>query len=153
MIPKEFFTTSGRAISSVSKLNAFDIALEKAGIGQCNLVSVSSILPPNCKEVEWKEIPIGAITYAVIAQMEGEGEENIGAGITWGWEKEGNYGLVAEAHGHLDQRGLRESLEEKLREMARVRGIEIAGINYRTEVLRVPPNHYGSVVVALVYGF
>jgi len=153
MIPKEFFTTSGRAISSVSKLNAFDTALEKAGIGQCNIVSVSSILPPNCKEIELKEVPTGAITYAVVAQMEGEGEENISAGIAWGWEKEGNYGLVAETHGHLNQKSIRESLEEKLREMARARGIEIAGINYRTEVLKVPPNHYGSVVVALVYGF
>jgi len=153
MIPKEFFTTSGRAISSVSKLNAFDTALEKAGIGQCNIVSVSSILPPNCKEIEWKKVPIGAITYAVVAQMEGEGEENISAGIAWGWEKEGNYGLVAEAHGHLNQKSIRESLEEKLREMAKVRGIEIADINYRTEVLKVPPNRYGGVVVALVYGF
>jgi len=153
MIPKEFFTTSGRAISSVSKLNAFDMALEKAGIGQCNLVPVSSIIPPNCQEIKGKEIPIGAITYTVIARMEGKSGEKIGAGIAWAWEKNKKYGLVMETCGHMDEKGLKEALEGKLREMAKVREIEIADINYRTEVLTVPPNHYGSVVVALVYGF
>jgi len=60
---------------------------------------------------------------------------------------------VMETSEHVDEKSLRETLEEKLKEMAKARGIEIADINYRTEVLRIPPNHYGSVVAALVYGF
>jgi len=72
MLPKEFFITSGKAVSPVSELNAFDQALKKAGIDQCNLVPVSSILPPGCKERKWKKIPAGTITFGVIARKEGE---------------------------------------------------------------------------------
>ncbi len=87
MIPKEFFVTCGKAVSKVSPLNAFDLALVKAGIAQCNLVNVSSILPPGCKETKRKKIPIGSITYAVLARMDGNEGETIGAGVAWGWKK------------------------------------------------------------------
>lgn len=151
MIPKEFFVTSGKALSPVSKLNAFDMALENAGIGQCNLVSVSSILPPNCKERKWKKIPVGSITYTVLARIDGDEGATIGAGIAWSWEKDKRFGLVAEAQGDMDQRALKETLEWKIKEMAKVRGVEIGKVNYRTEVLEVPKNKYGCVIAALVY--
>ena len=153
MIPKEFFTTSGSATSPVSELNAFDLALKNAGIAQCNLVSVSSILPPHCVENDQREIPAGCITYAVIARMDGDEGTTIGAGIAWTWEKNGNYGLVAEAHGYMDQDALKEILEWKVREMAKIRGIELKHINYRTEVCRVPMDNYGCAIAALVYNF
>ena len=153
MIPKEFFTTSGSATSPVSELNAFDLALKNAGIAQCNLVSVSSILPPHCVEKNHQSIPPGCITYAVIARMDGDEGTTIGAGIAWTWEKNGNYGLVAEAHGYMDQDALKEILEWKVREMAKIRGIEINQVNYRTEVCRVPMDNYGCAIAALVYKF
>jgi len=135
MIPKEFFITSGKATSPVSELNAFDLALKKAGIAQCNLVPVSSILPRGCKERKRKKIVAGAI----------------GAGIAWAWEKSRKYGLVAEARGYMDLKTLRETLEWKIKEMAKIREIEIDKISYRTEVLRVPMANYGCVIATLVY--
>jgi len=151
MIPKEFFITSGKAISSVSELNAFDLALKKAGIGQCNLVPVSSILPPKCRNRKWRKIPAGSITHAVIARMDGGEGTTIGAGIAWAWESERKYGLVAEAHGYMDARALKETLQWKIKEMAKIRGIQIDKINYRMEALRVPMDNYGCVISALVY--
>jgi len=151
MIPKEFFVTSGKAVSPVSELNAFDLALKNAGIAQCNLVSVSSILPPNCIERKRKEMPAGSITFVVMARMDGKEGTLIGAGIAWSWEKDKKYGLVAEAHGYMDQRALEEILEWKIREMARIRETEIDKVNYRFETLRVPMDNYGCVVAALVY--
>jgi len=151
MIPKEFFVTSGKATSPVSELNAFDLALKKAGIAQCNLVPVSSILPPICKERKWRKIPAGAITHAVIARMDGDEGTTIGAGIAWTWEVNRKYGIVAEAHGYMDARALKETLEWKTKEMAKIRGIEIDRINYRIEVLRVPMDNYGCVIATLVY--
>jgi len=151
MIPKEFFITSGKATSPVSELNAFDLALKKAGIAQCNLVPVSSILPQGCKERKWKKITAGAITHAVTAKMDGEEGTTIGAGIAWAWEKNRKYGLVAEAHGYLGFKALRETLEWKIKEMAKIREIEIDKINYRTEVLKVPMDNYGCVIASLVY--
>jgi len=137
MIPKEFFVTSGKATSPVSELNAFDLALKKARIAQCNLVPVSSILPQGCKERKWRKIAAGAITYAVTAKMDGEEGTTIGAGIA--------------AHGYIDSKALRETLEWKIKEMAKIREIEIDKINYRTEVLRVPMDNYGCVMASLVY--
>jgi arginine decarboxylase len=151
MIPKEFFVTSGKATSPVSELNAFDLALKKAGIAQCNLVPVSSILPQGCKESRWKKIAAGAITHAVIARMDGDEGTTIGAGIAWAWEKDRKYGLVAEARGYMDLKALRETLEWKIKEMAKIREIEIDKISYRTEVLRVPMDNYGCVIATLVY--
>jgi len=151
MFPKEFFVTSGKAISPISELNAFDLALKNAGIAQCNLVSVSSIIPPGCREIKLKEIPIGSITHAVVARMSAEGEATIGAGIAWGWEKDKKYGIVAETHGYLDQKNLEKTLEWRIREMAEIREIEIEKINYRLETLEVPTTNHGCVMAALIY--
>jgi len=151
MIPKEFFITSGKAVSPVSELNAFDLALKKAGIAQCNLVCVSSILPKDCIEIEKHNIDAGSITYSVLARMDGDEGTTIGAGIAWTWAKSKRYGLVAEAHGFMDKRALEETLEWKIKEMAKIRGIQIGPILKRMEVLRVPMDNYGCVISALVY--
>jgi len=151
MIPKEFFITSGKAISPVSELNAFDLALKKAGIAQCNLVCVSSILPKDCTEIKNHNISAGSITYSVLARMDGDEGTAIGAGIAYAWAKSKKYGLVAEAHGYMDKKALEETLEWKIKEMAKIRGIQIGPIQMRMEVLRVPMDNYGCVISALVY--
>lgn len=151
VVPKEFFVTSGKAVAHVSQLNAFDLALIKAGIGQCNLCIVSSILPPGVKQVRRRRIPIGAITHAVIARMDGNEGETIGAGIAWAWEKEGRYGIVAEAHGYMEGRALKEILNWKVTEMAKNRGITLGQIRYQVDILNIPMDHYGTVISALVF--
>jgi arginine decarboxylase len=151
MIPKEFFTTSGKAFSLVSELNAFDLALKKAGIAQCNLVAVSSILPKDCQEIKKQDILAGSITYSVLARMDGEEGTTIGAGIAWAWAKSKQYGLVAEAHGYMDRKAVEETLQWKIKEMAKIRGIQIEEIQMKIEVLRVPMDNYGCVISALVY--
>jgi len=152
MLPKAFFVTGGKAIGKVSKLNAFDLALKNAGIANCNLVKVSSIIPPNCKEVAPREIPIGSITYAVISKAEGRGGR-ISAGIAWGFAKDKNFGIVAEVNGGLDSPTTRRMLDERIREMANIRGISLRDVKYRIETLDVPMDHYGCVIVALIYLF
>jgi len=151
MIPKEFFITSGKAVSPVSELNAFDLALKKAGIAQCNLVCVSSILPKGCNEVEKHNIDAGAVTFAVLARMDGDEGTTIGAGIAWTWARSKKYGLVAEAHGYMDKKAVEETLEWKIKEMAKIRSIKIGPIQKRMEVQRVPTDNYGCVISALVY--
>lgn len=151
MIPREFFVTGGKALSQVSELNAFDLALKRAGIAQCNLVSVTSIIPPKCREAKRKEILVGSITHVVMAKMAGSGKAKIAAGVAWAWEKNREYGIVAEAHGCVDEEALKEKLERRIREMVEIREIEIEKAKYRTEVLMVPKDNYGCVVAALVY--
>ncbi len=153
-LPKKFFVTSGVATSSVSPLNAFDAALGKAKIGQCNLVNVSSILPADSMMAESEEIPAGTITFAVMARMDGDPGETIGAGVAWVWGTTTSgqrYGMVAEAHGYKDKESIDKELKWKLQEMAKIRELNIESIQTRSEFIEVPKGRYGSAVVALVY--
>ncbi|MGC8658670.1 MAG: pyruvoyl-dependent arginine decarboxylase [Desulfomonilaceae bacterium] len=50
-MPTTFFLTSGCGEASM-ELNAFDAALLDAGVGDTNLIKMSSILPPGAKEIE-----------------------------------------------------------------------------------------------------
>jgi arginine decarboxylase len=59
--PRRFTIVAGRSEGG-TKLTAFDKALLDAGIGNLNLLKVSSILPPNAECVEKLEIPPGSLT-------------------------------------------------------------------------------------------
>ncbi|MDR0318567.1 MAG: arginine decarboxylase, pyruvoyl-dependent, partial [Nitrososphaerota archaeon] len=71
MIPKYFFLTKGVG-KHKEQLQSFELALREAGIQMCNLVAVSSIVPPRCerlsKEKGLKKIHPGEITFVVIAR-------------------------------------------------------------------------------------
>jgi len=54
MVPRRVFLTKGVGHHK-DKLRSFELALQKAGISHCNLVNVSSILPPGCKMISRKE--------------------------------------------------------------------------------------------------
>ena len=151
IVPRKFFITSGKATSKVSDLNSFDIALREAGIGEQNLVSVSSIIPANCRQLDRRELPMGAITHCVLAQQRGNEGETIAAGISYALRSDGLGGYVAEGHVHGDRKALREILLWKMEEMAKLRGVELKEINFRIEELSIPMDHYGTCLAALVF--
>jgi arginine decarboxylase len=49
-VPKRIFFTKGVGIHK-EELHSFELALRDAGIEKCNLVQVSSILPPGCQVI------------------------------------------------------------------------------------------------------
>lgn len=69
--PKKVFFTKGVG-KHKEKLGSFELALRNAGIERCNLVKVSSILPPNCKIISREKglstIKPGQITYCVMSE-------------------------------------------------------------------------------------
>jgi len=69
MVPKKIFLTKGVG-SHREELHSFELALRDAGIEKCNLVQVSSIMPPGCRLITrpqgLQEIKPGAITYCVM---------------------------------------------------------------------------------------
>ncbi len=71
MVPKYFFLTKGLGVHK-DYLRAFELALEKAGISKFNLVSVSSILPPNCKKISkekaLKILKPGQVVFTVLSK-------------------------------------------------------------------------------------
>ena len=77
LVPKRFFLTRGIGYHK-DKLGSFEMALRDAGIEVCNLVSVSSILPPECEEIPAEEgirelkSCAGAITFCVLSRLESD---------------------------------------------------------------------------------
>ncbi|HKM09818.1 MAG TPA: pyruvoyl-dependent arginine decarboxylase [Candidatus Methanomethylophilaceae archaeon] len=151
LVPSEFFVTSGSAISPTSSLNAFDVALINAGIGEQNLVSVSSVIPEKAVYVGIKKMPMGAVTHCVLAQMRGSEGETISAGIAYVMRKDGKGGYVAEGHLHGSKDSLEDDLIWKMEEMGRIRGVELGEITLVTEELKIPADNYGCCVAALVF--
>ncbi|MBL7131119.1 MAG: arginine decarboxylase, pyruvoyl-dependent [Candidatus Omnitrophica bacterium] len=103
MTPKRVFLTKGVGIHK-DKLASFELALRNAGIEKCNLVSVSSILPPNCKIVSkergLKLLRSGEITFCVMTRNEtNEPNRLISSAIGVAMPKDNdNYGYLSEHH-------------------------------------------------------
>src|SRR5947208_15790244 len=120
-IPTKFFVTSGKAVSKVSDLNAFDEALQNAGLAEQNIVSVSSVLPVGIKPVRKRDLPMGAITHCVLAQQRGGEGESVSAGIAYGFRDDGFGGYVAEGPMHRTKHSLRDAMEGKMRHVRNTR--------------------------------
>jgi arginine decarboxylase len=103
MIPKKVFFTKGVGIHK-DRLSAFELALRNAKIEKCNLVFVSSILPPDCKRISCAEgvkfLKPGQITYCVMARSEtNEANRLIAAAVGVAMTKDReNYGYLSEHH-------------------------------------------------------
>ena len=151
LVPVEFFVASASASSKISGLNAFDRSLIKMGIGEQNLVAVSSVIPEGAKRTAVKEMPMGAVTHCVLAQLRGYDNETISAGIAYAFRKDGKGGYVAEGCMHGPKKALMETLRMKMREIAECRSVELKRINYAVEELTVPKGEYGACVAALVF--
>lgn len=151
LVPSKYFITSGSAVSKTSDLNAFDRALLNGGIGEQNLLSVSSVIPIDAERIDPKELPMGAVTHCVLAQMRGSEGEMISAGIVCARRKDGKGGYVAEGHLNGSKDSLREVLEWKMNEMGRIRNVELEEPTYAIEELSIPMDHYGACIAALVF--
>ena len=106
MVPTHMFLTKGVGIHK-EELTSFEEALRSAGIAYCNLVSVSSILPPDCKIIPRKRgeklLNPGEITYCVMARSD-TNERNrlisssVGVAVPSG--RKYNYGYLSEHHAY-----------------------------------------------------
>ncbi len=70
-VPKKIFFTKGVG-RSTEQLTSFELALRDAGIAPYNLVTVSSILPPQCKIISRKEglghLRNGQVVFVVMSR-------------------------------------------------------------------------------------
>ena len=67
-VATRFFLTAGRGDAS-TELNAFDAALLDAKVGDTNLVKMSSILPPSCRQIEPYELTKGSFVPVAYGAM------------------------------------------------------------------------------------
>jgi arginine decarboxylase len=103
MIPRRIFLTKGVGVSK-EKLQSFEIALRDAGIHYCNIVSVSSILPPGCRILSREKgiaaLRPGQIIFSVLARNDtNEPNRLVAASIGLAKPWDGNtYGYISEHH-------------------------------------------------------
>ena len=103
--PKKMFFTKGVGVHK-DRLGAFELALRSAGIEKHNLVTVSSIMPPNCqivsREKGEKMLSPGQIVFCVMARSEtNEPNRLISAAIGVARPSdENNYGYLSEHHAY-----------------------------------------------------
>ena len=102
-IPKRIFLTKGVGVHK-DRLASFELALRNAGIEKCNLVYVSSILPPNAEIIAREKglcmLKPGQITFCVMARNESsEPNRLVSAAIGMAVPKESqHYGYLSEHH-------------------------------------------------------
>ena len=102
-VPKKMFFTKGVG-SHKEQLTSFELALRDAGIEKCNLVHVSSILPPGCQIIPRSEginmLTAGQIAFCVLAQTRSNEPRrliaaSIGCAVP---KKKTDYGYLSEHH-------------------------------------------------------
>ena len=131
MVPTHMFLTRGVGVHK-EKLAAFEQALRSAGVAYCNLVSVSSILPPNCKILPRKRgeklLNPGEITFCVMARSEtNERNRLISASIGLAIPTDRDtYGYLSEHHayGETDEESGEYTEDLAAQMLATTQGIE-----------------------------
>ncbi len=132
-----------------TKLNAFDNALSDAGIGDVNLIKVSSMLAGNAEIVELPALKAGSMVNCVLSEVTSDvpGEE-ITAVVALAIGEE--LGCVVEANGHDESPDdLIEKAKFMVTYMMEKRGVEIKEliVNHSTTTV----DNIASVVASVVY--
>ena len=104
-VPEKVFFTKGVGAHK-ERLTSFEMALRDAGIAHFNLVTVSSILPANCKRIPVKDglsqlLP-GQIVFCVMARSDTDEHGRLATaavGVARPRNKD-HFGFLSEHHGH-----------------------------------------------------
>lgn len=113
--PKKFTLVAGSGEGKTT-LNAFDQALLNSGLGNLNLLKVSSILPPRAEFQEKLPIPPGSLVPTAYGFLCSQNKgEIISAAVAVGIPENDNFGVIME-HSALCSR---EEIEERIKNMVR----------------------------------
>jgi len=105
IVPTKAFFTKGVGFHK-NELQSYELALRDARIETQNIVSVSSIFPPNCEIIGLEEglklLKPGQITYCVVARLSAnEYGRMIGASVGIAFPTDRNqYGYISEFHAY-----------------------------------------------------
>jgi arginine decarboxylase len=131
-----------------AKLTAFDKALLAAGIGNLNLIRVSSILPPNCAHDEDFVVPPGSLTPTAYGWLScDEPGREIAAAIGLGFCHD-DYGVIMEFSGFCGKEEASERVAEMVREAFAARDKHLRELRVKSTSLTV--RSVGAVVAAAV---
>ncbi|MDI6644273.1 MAG: arginine decarboxylase, pyruvoyl-dependent [Methanobacteriaceae archaeon] len=140
--------TSGKS-EGPTNLNAFDNALLNAGIGDVNLIKVSSIIPKGTEIVKLPKLKPGTMVNCVLSHVTSQRRgDHITAAIAVAQSKD--FGCVVENAGiNTDPAKIREETVEMVKYMMDVRSLQIDEIF--VEEINHTVKNVGSAVAAVVY--
>jgi arginine decarboxylase len=147
--PDKFFLAAGYA-EGQTPLNAFDNALMKAGIGNTNLVRISSILPPAAAEIPAQALPYGSLVPVAYAEETCEIPGTIISAAVAAGIPENNElpGVIMEHHILGDEERCRSEVVKKVEEAFAQRGYMLKKIRVASASGKV--QQIGSAVAAVV---
>ena len=131
--------TAGHAEGGTA-LNAFDNALLAAGIGNINLIKISSILPPDVPVVDLPKIKPGALVPTAYAAITSETPgETVTAAVGYALTDDPTKnGVIMEFHGVATRDEAERQIRAMLDEAFRVRGepiaeMQVVAVDHRVE--------------------
>lgn len=149
--PRKFTLVSGAA-EGPSRLNAFDNALLVAGIGNVNLIRVSSILPPGSTEFGKLEVPPGSLLPTAYGTITSDlAGETIAAAVAVGIGESGEYGVIMEFSGRCGREEAEDTVAEMARAAFRQRDRELKRLLVRAAEHKVEAIGCAFAAVALWY--
>lgn len=140
--------TSGKA-EGPTKLNAFDKALLDAGIGDVNLIKVSSIIPADAELIELPEFPVGEMVNTVLSYVSSDQEGDWLCAVI-AVALSDDLGCVVEHSGvNQDPEKVKEEAVDMVKYMMRIRGKKINDLMIECQQHQV--KSLGAAVAAVVY--
>lgn len=122
--PTKYFITSGSAEGN-TELTAFDGALLKAGVGNINLMKVSSILPPQAQFTPDLKLPFGSLVPTAYGSIiSTEPDEIIAAAVAVGISQD-SFGIIMELTGKFSKREAEEKIRAMVKESFELRGMPL----------------------------
>lgn len=145
------YTLVAASAEGPTRLNAFDHALLAAGIGNLNLLKVSSILPPGAQLVERLSIPPGSLTPTAYGHITSEDAgEYISAAVAVGLAPD-SFGVIMEFSGRCREAVARERVAYMAEQALATRGLAPANILVRSTECQVEKCACAFAAVALWY--
>lgn len=148
--PRKFTICAGSS-EGPTRLNAFDNALLAAGIGNLNLLRVSSVLPPGAEYVEKLSIPPGSLTPTAYGTITSDVPgQRIAAAVGIGFTKD-SFGMIMEYSGLCSQEEAERVVSDMVREAFKVRGLQLEKIMCKGSDIVVDKIATAFAAVALWY--
>ena len=150
-------TAADKPKGSVDRITLFDRALLNAGVGNYNLVKISSIIPPGFKEKKEKiTLPEGSllpIAYKRFYSFPHHGRVSAGIGVAVPNNDPCKCGVIIEADGFCSEMSLRERMENILHQAiySREKEINLSEYDYKIEIGSFDPDDYDGNVAACVF--
>ena len=148
--PKKFKIVAAAAEGS-HKLTAFDNALLGAGIGNVNLVRISSILPPSAEQDQALELPPGSLVPtaygSIVCDQPGT---KIAAAVGVGFSAD-TFGVIMEFSGMCSKQEAEDKIAGMLKDAFENRGIPLVKTEIRAVEHTVSSIGCAFAAVALWY--